>query len=61
MILTDSYDPVQRAKDKQASRDQDEADLNSGKVTREELAKRNGFFSSLDLSEAYIRRKPHGN
>lgn len=46
-----------RAKEKQQSRDQDEQDLRDGKVTKEELRKRNGFFSCLDLSNFKILLK----
>jgi hypothetical protein len=51
------YDPKERALEKQLSREQDEADLKSGKVTKEELSKRNGFFSSLDFKNAKIVRR----
>jgi hypothetical protein len=34
----------ERADEKQASRQQDEADLASGKITREELRQKNGKF-----------------
>lgn len=49
------YDPAERALEKQRARDQDDEDLRTGKVTREELSRRNGFFSSLDFSKARIR------
>lgn len=58
--MTEFYDPKQRAADKQAAREKDDADLRAGRVSREELSKRNGFFSSLDLVNAKIvlpRRK----
>ena len=48
------FNPKQRALEKQKSRDQDDADLKSGKISQEELSKRNGFFSSLDWSNAKI-------
>lgn len=51
------YDPRERALEKQRARDQDDEDLRTGKVTREELSQRNGFFSSLDFSNAIIRRR----
>ncbi len=38
------FDPKERAAKKQASRDQDERDLASGKISREEMQKRNGFI-----------------
>jgi hypothetical protein len=43
-----------RAKEKQEARDQDERDLLEGRVTKEELARRNGFFSSLDIANSVI-------
>jgi hypothetical protein len=55
-ISVGTFDPKARAAEKQAARDKDEADLKSGKVTREELSKRNGFFSSLDIKNATIVR-----
>ena len=54
---TSYYDPAERAREKQLARDKDDEDLRTGKVTREELSKRNGFFSSLDFSNAIIRRR----
>ena len=44
-----ALDPKKRAAEKQAARDQDAADLAAGRVTPEELNKRNGVFSALDL------------
>lgn len=49
-----TFCPIERAREKQAAREQDEKDLREGKVTREELRKRNGFFSSLDLRNARV-------
>lgn len=54
---TSYYDPAERAREKQLARDKDDEDLRTGKVTREELSKRNGFFSSLDFSKATIIRR----
>lgn len=54
---TNYYDPRVRAEEKQRAREQDEEDLRKGKVTSEELSQRNGFFSSLDLSNARIKRR----
>jgi len=39
------YDPQQRVREKQESRDQDERDLEKGKVTRAELRSRNAFLT----------------
>ena len=38
-----------RAREKQARRDHDEARLRANEVSREELSRENGFFSSLPL------------
>lgn len=38
------YDPAERAREKQASRDEDARRLAAGEVTREELAQENGLF-----------------
>lgn len=51
------YDPIERQREKQLSREQDDHDLLSGAVSREELGKRNGLFSSLDLSTARVVRR----
>lgn len=52
------YNPAARARQKQLAREQDEQDLKSGKITKEELKKQNGFFSSLNIedSEVIIKR-----
>lgn len=52
--MTEFYDPKKRAAEKQAARDKDDDDLRAGRVSKEELSRRNGFFSSLDFSEAKI-------
>jgi hypothetical protein len=51
------FNPVQRRLEKQRDREQDDRDLRDGRVSRAELARRNGFFSSLDLSGASVRRR----
>lgn len=43
------YDPLERAKEKQASRDQDEKDLESGAKTRDQLRRENGIFYGLKV------------
>lgn len=57
MQQVDHYDSAQRQRDKQRAREQDDRDLRSGAVSPEELSSRNGFFSSLDLSRASVRRR----
>ncbi len=44
-----TYDPTERAKEKQASRDRDEAALASGEKTQEQLRRENGHFSFVGL------------
>tara|TARA_B100001179_G_scaffold2673_1_gene1870 strand:+ start:10451 stop:10675 length:225 start_codon:yes stop_codon:yes gene_type:complete len=44
--------------DKQFSRDEDARRLESGEVTREELAKENGLFSSPIIGKIRIVRHP---
>lgn len=57
MVKVGYFDPVERALEKQRSRDQDQTDLETGKVTKEELSKLNGFFSSLDIKNGTIVRR----
>ena len=42
--MTERYDPDERARRKQEQRDRDASDLALGKVTRDELKKRNAFI-----------------
>ncbi|HEX8416599.1 MAG TPA: hypothetical protein VF641_03255 [Methylobacterium sp.] len=51
------YDPMERQREKQRSRDQDDRDLRMGVVSHEELSARNGFFSSLNIAGSSIRRR----
>ena len=46
---SDFYDPAERAREKQASRDQDEADLASGRKTREQLRLENSITIGVPL------------
>lgn len=57
MLQVSHYDPIERQREKQRSRDQDDCALREGSVSREELRLRNGFFSSLDLASSSIRRR----
>lgn len=57
MLQVNLYDPMDRQREKQRSRDQDDRELRMGIVSREELGARNGFFSSLDLAGSSIRRR----
>jgi hypothetical protein len=49
-----TFNPEQRRLEKQAARDKDDEDLRTGKVTREELQKRNSLFGAIDLSQAKV-------
>jgi hypothetical protein len=42
-----TYDPAERAAEKQASRDEDARRLAAGEVTREQLARENSPFAGL--------------
>lgn len=57
MLQVSLYDPMERQREKQRSRDQDDRDLRMGAVSRQELGARNGFFSSLDVANSSIRRR----
>jgi hypothetical protein len=57
-------DSGKRARDKQASRERDNARLSSGEVSQNELRQENGFFSSLPLHRfriAAIGGRPLGH
>jgi hypothetical protein len=51
------FDPVARALEKQLAREQDDACLVSGQISREALQQRNGLYSKLDLSRSVIVRR----
>lgn len=53
-----SYNAEDRRREKEASRRADESAMQSGLISVESLAAENGFFSSLDLSNARVRRRP---
>jgi hypothetical protein len=48
------FDPKERRREKQASRDADAEALRSGKITREELQQQNSMFAAFDLQKAKI-------
>jgi hypothetical protein len=47
-MASDSFDPEERAREKQLSREQDERDLASGAKTREQLRAENAFLRPAD-------------
>jgi hypothetical protein len=51
------YDPTERARQKQAARERDDARLRDGEVSRDALRREVGFFSVLDLSRSRIVRR----
>lgn len=51
----ETYDPRERAREKQRSRDQDAEDLRTGKKTREQLTKENSLFSGLILKVDFTK------
>ena len=50
----DYFDPAKRQMEKERSRVADEAAFAKGDISRGQLAKENGFFSSLDIVESSI-------
>jgi hypothetical protein len=48
------YSPAERQQEKERHRASDADDLRSGRISRDELRARNGFFSSLDIVESSI-------
>ena len=48
------YSSEKRNQEKQLAREQDEQDLKSGKITKEKLRKKNGFFSSLNIEDSEV-------
>ncbi|MEZ4297218.1 MAG: hypothetical protein R3B70_19795 [Polyangiaceae bacterium] len=51
------YDPQERAREKQESREGDERALASGEKTQEDLRRENGHFSSLRVRVNYAGAK----
>lgn len=47
-------DVARRASEKDQARRADAEDLRAGRVSPAQMARRNGFFSALDLSESRI-------
>jgi hypothetical protein len=50
------YDSLNRRREKQSAREQDDRALREGAITPEALSQRNGFFSGIDFSRASVRR-----
>lgn len=50
------YDLLDRRREKQRAREQDDHGLREGAVSPEALNEGNGFFSGIDFSRASVRR-----
>jgi hypothetical protein len=60
MVASGHFNPEARRREKQKARERDERLIAEGKVSVEQVAKRNGLFSALDPSKARIvRRRVH--
>ncbi|MBT2246088.1 MULTISPECIES: hypothetical protein [Sphingobium] len=57
MMQAGHYDVLERQREKQRMRDQDDRDLRNGVVSMDELAQQNGFFDSLPIRSARIGRR----
>lgn len=61
MDADDPFEPKVRTAQKQASRDEDDAELASGERSRDDLRRENGAFAQLrlrpDFAAAHARRK----
>lgn len=55
--MSDYFDPRQRQREKEFARECDERDLRDGRVSRQDLSVRNGFFSSLQIVGSSIRHQ----
>jgi hypothetical protein len=49
-----TFDPAERARQKQASRDEDARRLAAGEVTKAQLKRENGMLSGMDFSNSSI-------
>ncbi|TIX50490.1 hypothetical protein [Alteraurantiacibacter aquimixticola] len=54
MAQINYYDPALRRAEKERQRESDEEGLRSGRVSPEELNRRNGFFASLEIIESQV-------
>ena len=52
-----SFDPKERIREKQASRDSDELMLGSGQISPAQLRQQNSFFAGFDLPQSVIQRR----
>ena len=52
-----TFDPAERARQKQRAREIDESDMAEGRATRQEVQERNSFAKGPDLANAKIVRR----
>lgn len=57
MINSNMFDHIERAKQKEQSREQDELDLKSGKKTREQLSRENYILYGLKFRILFGKAK----
>jgi hypothetical protein len=57
MVASGYFSSAAREREKQEARERDERLIANGKVSADQLAKRNGLFSALDPSKARIVRR----
>lgn len=51
-----TFDPEERAREKQASRDEDDRRVAAGEITREELSRENSPFAAV-IGKAIFRKR----
>ena len=56
----ESYDPAERAREKQASREQNEQEVLSGQKSREQIHRENAHFSTLKIRVNFAGAKSLG-
>lgn len=54
-----TFDPVEHRRAKQAQRDKDAEDLAAGRVTAEELTRRNSMFAGFPPGSIRIKHDPY--
>lgn len=59
MLQMNHFDPMERQREKQRARDQDECALQSGNVSREQLRMRNSFLAPLQIIGSSIELQDH--
>jgi len=57
MVQSSYYDPAERRREKDRSRERDDRALRNGSIGRDELRAQNGFLASLDVISSSVRRR----